>query len=56
MKPFVILLNFVVCILPAICFAQFIPQYTKTLPVLDRTKSYTSKKIDFETEVAYIPL
>ena len=37
-------------------FAQTIQQNNKPIPVLDKTKSYPSKKIEQETEITYIPL
>jgi len=37
------------------CFAQSAYLEKKPLPVLDKTKSYPSKKLEFDIEVNYVP-
>ncbi|TKG88262.1 6-bladed beta-propeller [Puteibacter caeruleilacunae] len=41
--------------LATVCYSQPIVSGDK-LPVLDKTKSYPEKKLEFETELSYIPL
>jgi len=50
MKPFILLSCIIIYAFPANCFAQSASPGKKPLPVLDKTKSYPSKKLDFETE------
>jgi len=56
MKSFILLLTIFFYVLPIKCFAQSVWKYNKSLPVLDKTKPYPSKKIEFDTQVTYIPL
>lgn len=56
MKPFILLLNFIIFVSTATCFSQTYRQHNKPLPVLDKTKSYPSKKLEFDTQVTYVPL
>lgn len=56
MKPFILLMYFNLFIFSTTCFAQSIQLQNRQLPVLDKTKSYPSKKLEFETQVTYIPL
>jgi len=56
MKSFILLSCFFLCAFSATCFAQPIQHQNRQLPVLDKTKSYPSKKLEFDTEVTYVPL
>ena len=56
MKTFILLSCFFLCAFSATCYAQPIQHQNRQLPVLDKTKSYPSKKLDFETDVTYVPL
>jgi len=56
MKPFFLLSCFILCVFSATCFAQSIQQHNRLLPVLDKTKSYPPKKIEFDIVVTYVPL
>jgi hypothetical protein len=56
MKQFILLSCFILYAFLSTCFAQSAYPGKKPLPVLDKTKSYPSKKLDFETQVTYIPL
>ncbi len=52
----ILLCYFTIMLVSATCFAQSAYPGKKPLPVLDKTKSYPSKKLDFETEVSYVTL
>jgi organic radical activating enzyme len=52
----ILLCYFTIMLVSATCFAQSAYPEKKPLPVLDKTKSYPSKKLDFETDVTYVPL
>jgi len=56
MKQFSLILCFLLCAFSTTCFAQAIQQHNKPLPVLDKTRSYPSKKLDIETQITYVPL
>jgi len=56
MKQFILLSCFILYAFLSTCFAQSAYPGKKPLPVLDKTKSYPSKKLDFETEVSYVTL
>ncbi len=47
-----LLLSFFFFLVPHLIFSQL----NKSLPVLDKTKSYPSKKLEFKTEIKYVPL
>lgn len=55
-KSSIIFLFLLICLYPVRCWAQSEKKQDNQIPVLDKTKSYPSKKIEFDTEVTYVPL
>ena len=49
-------LLFIISVLSLTCLSQTIQKHGISLPVLDKTKSYPPKKIEYDTKVTYVPL
>lgn len=56
MKSFILLSCSIIYAFLSTCIAQSLHLQDKPLPILDKTKSYPTKKLEFETKETYVPL